>query len=360
MASVFTRNGVLYIQYMFNGRKVQRSTKLKDTKENRQYIEKEVIPALERKLALGITDDKRLIKYAKLYLNEKEHLKTYPQLERIVDVILDHFGANTDIDKIKTSQIRTWLNSFDRKRSTIQNYKTALKGIFDLALEDEVIEKNPATVVQIKKNEPKPEIEPFSPEEVRSLLDNAEGWFRNFLGIAFYTGMRTGEIMGLQINDIQDDYIIVRRSIRNRVVSTTKTNKERIVPILEPARTFIEDQLKIAKEKKTLFLFTDKDNKYFHSAWQFKPLWKKLLRACKIADSKRMYNTRHTFIVSMLKSNSVSVLELAQIVGHVGPEMIYKNYARYIKGEHLKINRHLDPFACKIADSSNLKRKSNA
>ncbi|WP_281951998.1 tyrosine-type recombinase/integrase [Nitrosophilus kaiyonis] len=360
MASVFTRNGVLYIQYMFNGRKIQRSTKLKDTKENRKYIEKEVIPALERKLALGITDDKRLIKYANLYLKEKEHLKTYPQLERIVDVILNYFGANTEIDKIKTSQIRMWLKSFNRKRSTIQNYKTALKGIFDMAIEDEIIDRNPVTAIQIKTNEQKPEITPFSPEEVRALLKNSQGWFRNFLGIAFYTGMRTGEIMGLQINDIQDDYIIVRRSIRNGIISTTKTNKERVVPILEPARIFIMEQLKIAKEKRTLFLFTDENNKHFHSAWQFKAKWKNLLRACKIADSKRMYNTRHTFIVSMLKSNSVSVMELAQIVGHVGPEMIYKNYARYIKGEQLKINRNLDPFADNFADSSNLKRKFNA
>ncbi len=88
-------------------------------------------------------------------------------------------------------------------------------------------------------------------------------------------------------------------------------------------------------------------------------MWKNLLRACKIAD-RRLYNTRHTFIVSMLKSNAVSVLELAQIVGHSSPEMIYKNYARYIKGEQLKINRSLDPFACSFADSTNLKRDTKA
>ncbi len=44
-------------------------------------------------------------------------------------------------------------------------------------------------------------------------------------------------------------------------------------------------------------------------------MWKNLLHACKIAE-RRLYTTRHTFIVSMLKSNAVSVLELAQIVGH--------------------------------------------
>ena len=354
MASVFNRNGVLYIQYSLNGRKIQRSTQLKDTKENRQYVKKEVIPALERKLAYGITEDKRLIKYAKIFLQQKEHLKTYDEIESQTEKVLAYFGADTDIDKIRASHIRAWLNSFDRKKSTIKKYKGILKGIFDIALEDEVIDKNPVPAIKLHIKEEKPDIEPFKSEEVRTLLATANGWFRNFLGIAFYTGMRTGEIMGLMVGDIQNDHIIVRRSIRNGVISTTKTGKERIVPILEPAREFIQAQLKIARKNKTLYLFTNEEGKNLQAAWQLRPMWKNLLRACKIAD-RRLYNTRHTFIVSMLKSNAVSVLELAQIVGHSSPEMIYKNYARYIKGEQLKINRSLDPFADKFADSANLK-----
>ncbi len=39
-----------------------------------------------------------------------------------------------------------------------------------------------------------------------------------------------------------------------------------------------------------------------------------------------------------------SVLELAQIVGHTNSKMILENYARFIKGEHLKINRSFNPF----------------
>jgi len=54
MVNVFKRaNGILYVQYSINGKNIQKSTRLKDTKANRLLIKKEVIPALERKIILG-------------------------------------------------------------------------------------------------------------------------------------------------------------------------------------------------------------------------------------------------------------------------------------------------------------------
>ena len=45
----------------------------------------------------------------------------------------------------------------------------------------------------------------------------------------------------------------------------------------------------------------------------------------------------------MLKSGELSVLEIAQIVGHTNSKMILENYARFIKGEHMKIRRSFNP-----------------
>jgi integrase len=46
----------------------------------------------------------------------------------------------------------------------------------------------------------------------------------------------------------------------------------------------------------------------------------------------------------MLKSEKLSILEIAQIVEHTNSKMIIENYARYIKGEHLKISSSFNPF----------------
>ncbi len=72
--------------------------------------------------------------------------------------------------------------------------------------------------------------------------------------------------------------------------------------------------------------------------------WKELLKECKI-EYRKIYSTRHTFIVSMLKHNNLSILEVAQLGGHTSTQMIVQNYGKFIKGEHLKIDRKIQLFS---------------
>ncbi len=53
----------------------------------------------------------------------------------------------------------------------------------------------------------------------------------------------------------------------------------------------------------------------------------------------------------MLKYTDLSILEVAQIVGHTTTQMIVQNYGKYIKGEHLKIDRSVKLFTDKSTDS---------
>ena len=75
-----------------------------------------------------------------------------------------------------------------------------------------------------------------------------------------------------------------------------------------------------------------------------------LLEKCDI-HYRKLYATRHTFIVSMLKYTDLSILEVAQIVGHTTTQMIVQNYGKYIKGEYLKIDRSMSLFTDKSTDS---------
>lgn len=43
-------NGILYLQYFYNGRNIQNSTQLKDTKESREYVETKIIPFIKADL----------------------------------------------------------------------------------------------------------------------------------------------------------------------------------------------------------------------------------------------------------------------------------------------------------------------
>ena len=54
----------------------------------------------------------------------------------------------------------------------------------------------------------------------------------------------------------------------------------------------------------------------------------------------------------MLKHSELTLMQIAQILGHSTIEMLIRNYAKYIKGEHLKVNRDLQLFTDKVTDTS--------
>ena len=118
------------------------------------------------------------------------------------------------------------------------------------------------------------------------------------------------------------------------------------VPILSDLMPYLENLLK------TKWLFPKKNgNLYARVPGQKKEEWKLLLQDCDI-KYRKLYATRHTFIVSMLKHSNLSILEIAQMAGHSSTQMIIQNYGKFIKGEHLKIDREIKLFTDNSADSA--------
>lgn len=353
MVKLYRRsNDVLYVEYKVDGRTIQKSTRLKDTKQNRDLIKKEVIPALERKIIIGDLSGKKpkgFKYYSQIFLRDKQYLKSYQQIDKEIAVINSNFGTMR-IDTITRGMVKDWV--FERLKinspKTVKDYLTQLRGVFMAAIDTEDIKDNPAINIPLPKHT-KQAIEPFSSEEATKILSMANKWFTPFLAISFYTGMRTGEVLGLMMSDIdiKNKTIHIRRSISKGKITTPKTeNSLRDVPILDELIPYLR-QL-----PKTMWLFPKKDGTpYFAVSGQKKQYWIKLLKDCDI-PYRKLYATRHTFIVSMLKHSDLSILEIAQIVGHSSTQMIIQNYGKFIKGEHLKIDRGIKLFTGISADST--------
>ena len=166
MVKMFRRNnGKLYIEYIADGKTIQKSTRLKDTPQNRALVKKEVIPTLERKIIMNeisVVKPKIFNYYAKILLTEKEHLKSYHQICQIIDVINITFG-NTKIDMINRGMIKAWLRERLKVNSskTVKDYLTQVRGVFDVAIDLEIIKENAANNISLPKHK-KQEIEPFS------------------------------------------------------------------------------------------------------------------------------------------------------------------------------------------------------
>ena len=157
--------------------------------------------------------------YADLYLKlgkSEWKLSTYCKNKGIVKNRLNVF-FDLDIYEIKPSVIRLWLNSIqDVSNKSKKHYLNSLSMILKLALEDEIIDKNP--IIHIKSIVHKtPRIEPFTSQQVNDILRLSTRYndrFQIFLYVGFFTGMRTGEILSLKMKDVD---------LENRVININST-----------------------------------------------------------------------------------------------------------------------------------------
>jgi integrase len=141
-------------------------------------------------------------------------------------------------------------------------------------------------------------------------------------------------------SDILEDRITIKRSVSKGRVTTPKTlGSIRDIPMFEAIKPFIESQKKLSQ---SLYLF-DYDKVFIQDASFFKRRWHQLVIDCNM-EYRKLYTTRHTFITAMLNSGQFKIMEIAAIVGHTSPEMIMKNYAGFIKDNHLKVNTNISLF----------------
>ena len=341
MANIYAQGDKLYLNYRVGGKRIRKATGLEDTVANRKLLEKEVIPALAMKIKLGDfvkPDIKKFSHYFLSFCLEHEADKSYHNRIYIYKKVNEAFGG-FDVSAINRKMVKDYLNSLELRNSSKRDYLNCIKGVLDIALDDDAINKNVAVDITFKR-ESKAEAMPFDKKEVDLLLSKADGMFKNFLGISFYTGMRSGEVLGLMHSDIYENKISIKRSVSKGRVTTPKTlGSIRDIPMFEDARPFVESQQKLSK---SLYLF-DYNEHFLRDISFFKRRWHKLIEDCEI-KYRKIYNTRHSFITAILNSEKFKIMEIAAIVGHTSPQMIMTNYAGFIKDEHLKIDTTFNLF----------------
>lgn len=120
----------------------------------------------------------------------------------------------TNIDQLQIKKLIKNLKNRGFGFETRNKVKILLVDIFNKALINEYVRKNPAKGISVKRDEKK-EIRVLSEEEQTIFFDCAKGTFyNNLFVVAVSTGMRIGELAALRWSDIDWD---------NRVIHVTRT-----------------------------------------------------------------------------------------------------------------------------------------
>jgi len=229
------------------------------------------------------------------------------------------------------------------KRSAI----VRLKALFNTAVRDEVIARNPSDPIQLPARNKKV-IDPFTAEEADKII---EWMYANFTGkavriyaayfeFAFYSGMRTGELMALRWDEIDmaaRTAHVCRIVVGGEVEERTKTKYARTVMLNSRALGALAHAKGIAGErdddlrrvrKSSQYVFQPSgSSEYIRRVATPASHFAKALEALKIRG-RNPYNCRHTYATMCLMA-SMNPAFIAGQLGH-SVQVLLSTYARWL------------------------------
>ena len=242
-----------------------------------------------------------------------------------------------------------------------RNMLKRIHRIFEMALEEGIIGRNPAKGFKVKV--PPVSQKVFSSEEVNKLLNEAKLCDHRcypLWAFALFTGMRNGEIYAIRHSDIdlQLGLIHVNKQFTSKDgIHSTKGNSNRVVPISNELRSLLIQLLKQGGFKEKLWRWADerKEEKLpevwndlllpRHRSWRSCEQAKVLKDFCRIIGITeiKFHDLRATFITNML-AQGAPISVVMKIVGHsrMSTTDVYNRLAGVgIKDSTNKLGYHL-------------------
>jgi integrase len=325
------KGGVLskdwYIDYYVQGRRVMR--KVGPNKKLAEHILHDIKLKMLRGEYLGIHEAKKITfaDFAKEYLVYAKSTKaasTYAGNVREMQRRTRSFDGY--LAKLTTAQVEKY--KVERSQTvapgTVNRELALLKHMLSKAVEWNYLKHNPAKAVKLLK-EPPGRLRYLEAEDIERLIaccdDPHVPYLRAIVTIAVHTGMRLGEILGLQWNDLD---------LKNRFISVAKTknNERKTIPINEVLH---EELVRLPWHMTSPYLFHHASGKHlkridrsFHAAMKRAGI-----------EGFRFHDLRHTH-ASHLAMAGVPLETIGALLGLKDPKMT-RRYA------------HLSPASLKAA-----------
>jgi integrase len=278
----------------------------------------------------------QLVNYEKMMFNKKLALSTYVGYKKIIENQLIPTFGDYSIKDITPAVIIDWVNGLSNTRGTIKKKLQLLKVMFDDSLNNNIINDNPFDKIAIRRllkissKQSDYEIEPFNLEEMGSIIESALGQFKNLIQFAFYSGLRTSELISLKWKDIdfKQEIINVNTAKVHGYEKEPKTKSGiRKVQMLSKAKEALLKQIKYTDNSSYVF-HNPNTSREWASSEVVSKCWKKLLSSVKV-KYRNCYQMRHTYC-SMLVSNGENLAWVASQMGHENTELVIKVYGKWL------------------------------
>ena len=387
MASIRVRpdSGKLFLDFRVRGVRCRELTELPDTKENRTRLRR-LLAIIEREVAAGTFDYRKHFPNSRLAdrfdgaatptpavdaKRGSDAPTTGPSAERstpitptfsefsatwfaetrvawresylltvrdILDLhLIPHFGsmALAAVQRSTILEFRAKLvaKSSHRKGKTLSAARVntimmILRQILDEAADhfDFASPYRRVKPLKIRKSD----VRPFTLPEVELILARVRKDYRDYYLVRFFTGMRTGEIDGLEWKYVDFDrrLILIRETVVAGKDEYTKTDaSQRDIQMSQPVFEALQRQ-HAATANISVFVFCNGEGKALEHNNVTKRVWYPLLRHLKL-EKRRPYETRHTAATLWLASGE-NPEWVAKQLGHANTQMLFTVYSRFV------------------------------
>jgi len=369
MSSIRARpdTGLLFFDFRLKGKRCREQTMLPDTKHNRKRLEK-ILDQIDAEITLGDFEYRKYFPnsgraaqfdsqeeprdvapahispsfkdFADTWWNENEirwRRNTISGNRAVLNRhLLPVFGDRTisEITKADVLAFRAEVaQCAGRSGNKTLSPKTInnLMGILNMIMTeaaDRFEFQNPVRNIKRLRLQRK-DIQPFSLDEVRLILDTVRSDYKQYYILRFFTGMRTGELHGLKWSRVAWDarQILVRETVDKGVVDYTKTDgSQREIAMSSVVYDALRAQSEVTGDGE--YVFVTRDGTPLDTTNVTQRIWYPLLRYLELTP-RRPYHCRHTAATLWLAAGE-NPEWIARQMGHANTEMLFRVYSRYV------------------------------
>ena len=329
----YYRTGVT-VGYDENGKMIRKYVVAKTISE----LEKKI---MEIKIQIGagmnlLHDDELFGDYARMWFNSYKvncGLNTRAMYEHIITKRLDMISG-LPVKDIKPIHLQNVINEYSDLPRTCEQIRMTLRQIFNRAIADGLIVRNPAADIELPRHIKKEKRALTNEEKAAVMSADLTDRERAFIMIAYGCGLRPGEIYVLTWEDIdlKRGTINVNKTLvfehgNKPVVTYPKTDKS--IRLIETPRIVLE-ALRVYRGTNIIpRLFTGKGGEYLGKtgyAKEWLRIKKKIETELGHETDLTLYCFRHNFCTDLYYSG-VSMKEAQRLMGHSDYKMIMEVYS---------------------------------
>lgn len=227
------------------------------------------------------------------------------------------------LNSLKTAELQQVIDACPAGSNTKTNIKVIMNGVFEYALQNDIVNKNYSSFIEIEASDPIIERLEFTRNEIDELWKRTDNFAARIVLILLYNGMRVNELLKMT----RDCCNLEERSLN--ITQAKNKYSIRKVPIHDKVFDLVKDFYNMNNEN---LIVNDSGFKVTYNNFATRDFIK-LMKELGCPDH-HLHDTRHTFITTSRKY--MDKLLLQKIVGHKPSDITDQVYTHIHFDELLK------------------------